>query len=275
MFGAQLPIAPGDMQILLASLALAFTSSPASPSALEPNSIEKPRTEPLGLKLGLAVTSIFNDRGTNLLSARGQGEHQLALVPSLRFALRGTGVYMGYLGVYKVAGRDPDVGTNAFQVVSVGYQREVLAETLTLDGGLQLVVLPMADAEAMPTVLEPVITVRWTGPLEVSLLALYSHAIPSAMASNRYVYVQPRIARAFGVTDGILLRLQGSVGYKFYQDPGSADRLLDVATQMAVDFPLGPLVISPAVNLAWVDLEDASFEGEYMAWGSLGAGWSL
>lgn len=224
----------------------------------------------IGLNLGVTVTSIFNDRGSNLLSLRGQNEHQLALVPTINYTIADTDLYVGYMGVFKVAGRDPDVGTNAFQLLGAGIKKRVLDDQVEIDGALRFVMLPLADEPEMPTVFEPALTLSWLGPVTMSLGGFYAHAIPSQFASRRYFYAQAGLARGFQLTESTSLKTSSTAGYKVFEDPGAADRLLDVATQLALDVEVESVVLSPAVNLAWVDIAEESIENEYMAWGSLG-----
>lgn len=259
-------------------LASALVLAPASPPSLDTieakDASPAPKQEPIGLTLGLSITSIVNNRGINLLSVRGQGEHQLALVPTLEYSVDESGLYVGYMGVFKVAGNDMNVGTNALQLLRGGWRAAALGDELMLDAGLRLVLFPNAEAD-MPTLLEPVVSTTWTGPLTFSLSALYSHPLQAALAADRYLYLQPRVSRSFGLNEELSLETHMSLGYKVFGAGGVQDRALDVATQVGVGVDAGPFSVTPAVNLSWVDINDLSFDEEYMAWASLGLGLSL
>lgn len=231
--------------------------------------------ESLGLSLGLTISPIFNDRGANVLSSRGQMGYQLVLMPTARYTFGAEGPYLSYMGVFKAGGEDMDVGANGLQLLRAGWQSQLLDDALRVDGGLGLALFPGADPElvrdGIPVVLEPFFGLTWTTPvLTPSLSMILSHHVQDELSLARHLYVQPSVARSFPLEAQLELNLVASAGFKVFGEGGPSDRRLDLATQVGVAIDTGSLTLTPALHAAWLDLEDESFEDEYMAWGSLG-----
>lgn len=273
-------------------------ATPAAPSApaAEATTLEPPQTtaphdlppapdqaerSTIGLGLGVEVSSAYVFRGLNVFQTDSQLDQNLMLAPALSYAVPGTGLTLGYWGAFQITGDNAAVlvagGIGHEQDLNASYVWTIRPETLTLTGGLTWYFYPFADPETtgldLPSFLEPAVDLAYSGPVTLTMKVAYFVGLAGALWEYSYVYFRPRIARVFEFGARFAFGVGLSFGYKLYTDPGEVvQNVYDVQADWELALRVADgLTLTPAVHLAWTDLDARALGAEFAVWGGLTA----
>ena len=239
----------------------------------------------LNVDVGLATMYVF--RGANIFSAGSLQDANLMLAPGASWEVFDTGLTVAYWSAYQLSGNieeNIDAGLGAEWDLIVSYQRDLL-EGLTATGGVTLYIYPFADEAAagtsVPTYLEPFVGAsygRWG--LDLGLQLVYLIGLQQALASGRYLYINPSVGRSQPLGGNLALQLSLGFGVKVFTGEGEGEATRDNSFDLLLSAGL-PLAIAggfyakPSLNLAWTNVAGQSFGQELMAWAGLNVGANL
>jgi hypothetical protein len=256
------------------------SASVAAPPATRPEA----EPEPIGLTLGVGVESAYYFRGLNLFKGDSQRDMHGLFEPSLTYTLPGTGLSFGYWGGYQVNGENSSeliaAGIGHEQDVVVRYSGE-LANGLTLAGLVTAYIYPFADEQvagtAVPTYLEPGVSLAYAGALDVALAVAYLAGIQGALEDGRYLYLNPTVGKRFDLSGVADLSMGVGFGFKLYNYPSRMpENRFDVRFDWAVPLDLGGgLGVTPGAHFGWTDLRDGALANGYVVWLSLASALAL
>jgi hypothetical protein len=263
----------------LLRLAPAAAQAPGQPPPTPPpTSTPAAAPEPIGLTLGVGVETAYYFRGLNVFKADSQRDMHGLFEPSLTYAVPGTGLSLGYWGGYQVnGGNSTDLiaaGIGHEQDVIVRYAGE-LVKGLTLAGILTGYLYPFADEEvvgtAVPTYLEPGLSLTYAGPLDLGLAISYMAGVQDALANGRYLYLNPTVGKVFDLSGIADLAMGVGFGFKLYNYPSRMpDNRFDVRFDWGVPLDLGGgLTVTPGVHFGWTELHAQAPVDGYFVWASL------
>ena len=218
-----------------------------------------------------------------LLAGRLQSDSQRDVhglfEPSLTYTVPGTGLSFGYWGGYQINGENAAdliaAGVGHEQDVIVRYSGE-LVKSLTLAGVLTGYIYPFAGENvagtAVPTYLEPGVSLAYSGPLEVALAVSYMIGIQDVIDNYRYLYLNPTVSKTFDLSGVADLAMGVGFGFKLYNYPSRMpDNRFDIRFDWGVPLNLGDgLTVTPGVHFGWTDLHgEAALADGYLVWASL------
>jgi hypothetical protein len=245
-------------------------SASASPVASAP--------EAIGLTLGVGIETAYCFRGLNLFKADSQRDMHGLFEPSLTYTVPGTGLSFGYWGGYQVNGANSAdliaAGVGHEQDVIVGYSGE-LVESLTLAGVLTAYIYPFARKDeagtAVPTYLEPGVSLAYSGPLDMALAVAYMAGLQSAIENYRYLYLNPTVGKTFDLSGVADLAMGVGFGFKIYNYPSRMpENRFDIRFDWSVPLDLGGgLTVTPGAHFGWTDLHGGPPADGYLVWLSL------
>ena len=217
-----------------------------------------------------------------LLAGRLQSDSQRDVhglfEPSLTYTVPGTGLSFGYWGGYQINGSNSSdliaAGIGHEQDVIVRYSGE-LVKGLTLAGVLTTYIYPFAQKEvagtAVPTYLEPGVSLVYSGPLDLALTALYLAGVQDALENGRYLYLNPTVGKTFDLGPVADLAMGVGFGFKVYNFPSKMpDNRFDIRFDWGVPLTLGGgLTVTPGAHFGWTDLHGGALADGYLVWLSL------
>lgn len=246
----------------------------------------EPERAPIGLAIGVEVSSAYVFRGLNVFQESNQLDQHFLFAPALAYTVPNTGLSLGYWGAFCLNGGDTDRLMNAAlsheQDLIVSYTWSLLPDTLALTAGLTWYFYPFADeattGAAFTSYLEPGVTLVYTGPVTLSLQVAYFIGLADALWPYSYVYFKPRLSRAVELGSVFSFNFALGFGYKLYTDPDGIIEQNRFDVQLDWELPIRAsehLTITPAMHLAWTDLEDRPVSTEFAIWGGVVIGVGL
>jgi len=284
---AEAAAAPAEAAAAPAEAAAEAAAAPAEAAA-----------EGLGLTLTAGVSSIYNWRGKNLFAEEKLNDQNAMFSIGASYAIGDFSI--SYWGGYQILGDNIgdviDVGLGAEQDLLFGWETE-LAENLTLGTTLALYFYPLAKEEvagtAFPFYLEPSAVVTYSTGVDLKLGLIYYYGVQSALEGDRYLYVNPGIAKSIELGETLGLDLAGAFGLKV--PTGDAAKELydttntqDVVVSAALPWSFGEgMSLAPKFSFAWTNItyitligsheceKGADFADSYMTYGGLDFTWEL
>lgn len=254
--------------------AVAFAQSPADTEEADMRIKEK-----LGIHLSLELNSIYNFRGLNFFQDTSQHDQHFALIPSATYELLDAGVWFNYRGVYQVTGNNIseaiDVGYGNEQDLGVGYTKDLVDGKLTFNTSFYYYFYPFAKNSAAgatcPSYIEPLVGVTYHTLADLSLNILYYLGIQSGVRDYSYLYVNPRIGRAFDIAPMFGIFTGAGFGYKLFKDHSNVkSNVFDIVVNL--EFPIRPskhFDITPALHYGWTNIRGRDFVKESMFYGGI------
>jgi hypothetical protein len=243
----------------------------------------------VGLIVELGLKTAYMFRGANLLSTPdAPGAQRPVANPLIVWLIGDTGLSLTYFGAFQLDG----VGRAYNRENALDLEQDlILGYTLALGAGFSLqatlswLVWPFADRAVMgsslPSVVEPLVGVSWSGPLDVGLRVSYFHGVPGSLDFLRYAYVNPWLAKRLELSPDVALVAGAGFGIKAWVN-GQTDNMLDVALSVELPIQLGRgFYLRPGLYFSWTNLDRAaddrglSFRDEISAWAGLAAGVEL
>ncbi len=265
---------------LLLCLALVSTPWPVLAAEEQENGGDP---EKWGLSLELGFHTLYMFRGYNLFQEKSNRDPHMALTPAVTWSVLDTGLAITIFGAYQLNGnvsQNIDIGLGAEQDLVISYER-ALTEDLTFSAAFIWYLYPFADPElaggTLPSYLEPILGLTWSGPVDAGLELAYSAGVQDALADFRYLYISPHITKEFPLWDLVKIQTSFSFGMKlFSQGELLRDNSYDLLLSAAAPLSLGSsTIIKPSVNLAWTNTADLNMDQELLFWFGLSAGCDL
>jgi hypothetical protein len=231
-----------------------------------------------GIEAGLSTMYWF--RGVNVF----QADHQMNLAPmaSLGASLTIWEFTLAYWSAYQIGGGGVRQlireGTGAEQDLVLTWDHE-LPRDLTLTIGLGAYFYPFADEEdsgaKVPYYLEPLAALTWSGPVEIRIGISWYGYIPESIVSERYLYINPSLAKSFELSEQVGFDLSLGLGYKLRtSDASYMDNAFDVLLSLAFPVTLEyGIYLTPTVAAGWTNLDDIGFGDELTFIASVALGW--
>ena len=270
--------------IFAISIAPCFPAAAQTPTEHKQTAPPASPAEPIGLTLAVGIESAYYFRGLNMFKDASQRDAHGLFEPSLTYAVPGTGLSLGYWGGYQIN------GDNAAHLIAagIGHEQDVivryageLGKGLTLVGILTGYLYPFADEEvagtAVPTYLEPGVSLAYSGPLDLGLAVSYMAGIQDALAYARYAYLNPTVGKTFELGGVANLAMGIGFGFKIYNYPSRMpENRFDVCFDWGVPLKLGGgLTVTPGTHLGWTDLKGGAPADGYLVWASLDSSLAL
>jgi hypothetical protein len=241
---------------------------------------------PIGLTLGVEVSSAYVFRGLNVFQESNQLDQHFLFAPALSYTVPRTGLSLGYWGAFCLNGVDTaglvDAALSHEQDLIVSYSWTLLPDTLTLTAGLTWYFYPFADkavtGTAFASYLEPGVALVYTGPVTLSLQVAYFIGLADSLWPYSYVYFRPRLSRAVELGSVFSFNFAVGFGYKQFTDPGDMELQNRFDVQLDWELPIHAtehLTITPAMHLAWTDLANRGLDTEFAVWGGVVIGVGL
>ncbi len=242
-----------------------------------------------GLIVELGLKSAYMFRGANLFSLDAVGDQRPVANPLVCWIIGDTGLSLTYFGAFQLGedgrGFNRDNALDLEQDLILGYNLD-LGAGFSLQAAFAWLVWPFADRglmdSSLPSVLEPLVGVTWSGPVDVGLRVSYFHGVPASLDFLRYAYVNPWVSKRLELASGAAALVVGAgFGVKAWVD-GSTNNMCDVqlSLEVPIELPRG-FYLRPGVYFSWTHLDDPedgpalSFRDEVNAWGGLALGAAL
>jgi len=233
----------------------------------------------------LGFKSAYMFRGSNLFSLDEVGAQRPVVNPLVSWAIGDTGLSLTYLGAFQLSdegrGANRDGALDLEQDLILGYSL-ALPAGFSFQAAFTWLVWPFADQEVMgtgmPSVIEPLVGITWSGPLDVGLRVSYFHGVPDSLDFLRYAYVNPWLAKRLQLSPDVALLAGLGFGIKAWVN-GDTNNMCDVqvSLEVPINLPHG-FYLRPGVYFSWTNLDDPedgpafSFRDEVSAWGGLALG---
>jgi hypothetical protein len=281
------PIAPDDAPLFEGDTF--DTEEPAPAEAPDEASSEAPLPDEtfeeealFGFAADLEFSTAYVFRGLNLFGEK-QADANGLLAPMLAITVPALGLTIGHWSAWQWSGNNIDAnlrsGTGAEIDLWVGYDTTFLDDTLALSAMLLWYFYPAAVEEdagtSLPAYVEPTVSLTWSGPVDLTLLVLYSAGVQDVFADSRYLYLRPSIGYSIDFGDTGSFDFELGFGYKlFHQDPvATADNVWDVQLDWAWNIGLGESgYLQPALHVAWTNLDGVVFTDEFVVWTGINLG---
>jgi uncharacterized protein (TIGR02001 family) len=235
----------------------------------------------IGLDFEVAVASAYVFRGLNVFQKDRQSDRHAFVAPAITFAVPDTGLSLGYWGAYQIVGdnraQNTDAALNLEQDLFATYDLS-LHDSLTVSSGVFYYFYPFADipGTSNPSILEPVVKGSYTSAVDLGLSVSYFYALQEEIKALRHIYVSPSVSKGVDLSESVGLAVGASFGYKRFDDEAIKDNVYDVSLNVGVPLDVGGgASVTPSINAAWTNLQDADFGDEYVIWGRLAFGFGL
>ena len=273
--------APAPVPVAVAAVEPAPVTEEAVPEeeAAEPEEEKKP----VGVNVDVGLASIYNFRGYNVFQDEGgQMEQNALFAPSVTWSIFDTGLYIGYWGAFQLSGDNKtemvDVGLGHEQDLYIGYDLGLADDLVTLSFALTYFFYPFADEDAAgaanPSIIEPLVGISIATVIDIGLNISYFHAIQDGIAGLRHAYFNFSLGKSFSFNKYVGMDLGMGLGIKAWaNDDSPEDNIFDLHFDWGVPIQItDQLYVSPALSLAWTDLDDVGAGDEYMIYGSMNIG---
>jgi len=232
----------------------------------------------VAVDVGLASMYIF--RGLNVFAKDDMMDQHAFVAPSVTWTGMDGALTLGYWGAYQLLGGNVgeriDAGAGGENDLTVAYTRKLDDQWSVVPGGI-VYLYPFADKKVagtgVPTVVEPMLGVAFSGPVDASVKISYFYAAQDAIEGWRHVYINPSVAKSLMLSEQVGLSFSGSFGYKAAADFDSNvyDGLLTVAAPIS----LGTVVMKPGLSAAWTNFKGLPLGDEWAAYASVNVGTTL
>lgn len=249
-----------------------------APAEAEPEAEKKSA----GVNVDVGLASIYNFRGANVFMENSMMDQNALFAPSVTWAIFDTGLYIGYWGAFQLSGdnRAERVrsGYGHEQDLYIGYDLGLADDLITLSFAFTYFFYPFAeeaDAGATnPSIIEPLVGISIATVIDIGLNISYFHAIQDGIASLRHAYFNFSLGKSFTFNKYVGMDLGMGLGIKAWANEDSPDdNIFDLHFDWGVPIHITEqLYVSPALHLAWTDLDGLSAGDEYMIYGSMNIG---
>lgn len=235
----------------------------------------------LGVSVGLGYSSMYYWRGRNLLAAEDDSHMTQAgmINPALSYTV---GEFtLAYWAAFQTNGSAKDYNTdNALNhehdlVFTVEH---AVTEEFTVTPQMAFYYYPAADSEQVgaraPMYFEPSLALTYASVVDVKLFTAWYAGLQNALKDERYVYVNPSVAKSIEVNELLGVDLSLGYGLKLYTsdyEPDENRHDINFTAGLPLSFVDG-LTVTPAFSVAWSDWKE---NGSVLAWGALNASYEF
>ncbi|MBU1240567.1 hypothetical protein KKF84_18985 [Myxococcota bacterium] len=242
----------------------------------------QPAEQPMGLNVDIQVASAYVFRGLNVFQKDGQMNQNFLGAPGISWAIRDTGITVGYWGAWQLTGDNrsdnTDNAVNMEQDLYVSYEKKI-SNALSLKGLATLYFMPFADIPdiSVPAWIEPAVSVTYNHSMvTLGLSASYFFGIQSDafIRDTSYLYINPMASKTVKISKQAV---NVKVGYGYKQFKAGNDQMSnvhDVIVAVDTSFAFGSFYVKPGLSAAWTNIEgpDATFSDGFVVWGSVSIG---
>lgn len=245
---------------------IAALTALVAPPAIGQEAEVETESSPAGLSLSAELSTIYNFRGFNTFMEDSMSDQNGLFAPGLTWSIFDSGLSIGYWGAYQISGDNTaemvDVALGCEQNLFIGYDLDLIADTLALSAAFTYFFYPFADEDAAgaknPSFIEPLVALGFSGPLDLGLGVSYFAGIQEEVELYRYLYINPSIAKSVELGGRYSAAAGLSFGYKLFNDRDEMkDNVVDVRFDLTFPTQLADaLYIEPAVHLSWTNIDE-------------------
>ncbi len=237
--------------------------------------------EGLGLSFGLGYSSLYNWRGRNLLAGEDETRNTQAgmINPAVSYTVGE--LTIAYWGAFQTNGTAKAYNTdNALNhehdlVFTVEH---AVTDEFTVTPQMAFYYYPAADFEEvgarLPMYVEPSLALAYATVVELKLLTAWYAGVQNVLMDERYLYLNPSVAKSLEVSEMVGVDLSLGYGYKIYtSDFEATENLHDINFTAGVPLSfVDGLTVTPSASFAWSDWDS---NGSVMTYGALNVTYDL
>ncbi len=237
--------------------------------------------EGLGLSFGLGYSSLYNWRGRNLLAGEDEARNTQAgmINPALSYTVGE--LTIAYWAAFQTNGTAKAYNTdNALNhehdlVFTVEH---AVTDEFTVTPQMAFYYYPAADFEEvgarLPMYVEPSLALAYATVVDLKLFTAWYAGVQNALMDERYLYLNPSVAKSLEVSEMVGVDLSLGYGYKIYtSDFEATENLHDINFTAGVPLSfVDGLTVTPSASFVWSDWDS---NGSVMTFGGLNVTYDL